>query len=181
MWAGLVRGAVAGAAATIPMSLTMAAVHSVLPRRQQYSYPPTEISRRAAEAVGVPARKESAAHRALTLGLHFAYGAAMGGLYNVLRDKPQQHRLLKGTAWGLAVWSGSYLGLMPAVRLYPAAVHWPHGRNAMMISAHIVWGAALAALLPGAGRTRRARPAEPGREKDAAPACRVELPRPPAL
>lgn len=41
------------------------------------------------------------------------------------------------------VWSGSYLGLLPALNILPPATEHPPGRNALMIAAHVVWGSVL--------------------------------------
>jgi hypothetical protein len=43
----------------------------------------------------------------------------------------------------MAVWAGSYLGLLPAAGILPSATRDYPERNAVMIGAHVVWGAAL--------------------------------------
>ncbi|MEJ7606229.1 MAG: DUF6789 family protein [Bryobacteraceae bacterium] len=52
----------------------------------------------------------------------------------------------EGALYGLAVWGGSYLGVMPATGLYKSATEEPAARNALMIAAHLVWGAALGVI-----------------------------------
>jgi putative membrane protein len=53
---------------------------------------------------------------------------------------------VKGIGFGLLVWAGSYLGLLPALGLLsPATQHAPQ-RNLLMIAAHLVWGAVLGAV-----------------------------------
>ena len=57
------------------------------------------------------------------------------------RVNPDFRPAAEGALYGLAVWGGSYLGLMPATGLYRSADEEPAARNALMITAHIVWGA----------------------------------------
>ena len=45
------------------------------------------------------------------------------------------------------VWVASYLGLLPAMRILTPATEHPARRNALMISAHVIWGACLGVLL----------------------------------
>jgi putative membrane protein len=54
---------------------------------------------------------------------------------------------LKGSLFGLIVWSGSYLGLLPGLEILSPATRHPAGRNALMIIAHIVWGSTLGVLV----------------------------------
>ena len=49
----------------------------------------------------------------------------------------------KLTLYGLAVWAGSYLGLLPALGIMSPATDHPLRRTALMIAAHLVWGSAL--------------------------------------
>src|SRR5262249_36443677 len=51
--------------------------------------------------------------------------------------------VVKGTAYGLAVWAGSYLGLLPALGILSPATRHPPRRTALMIAAHVVFGSAL--------------------------------------
>lgn len=86
----------------------------------------------------------------LTLASHFAYGAAMGTLYSALvKDALPVPRGVRGVTYGLGVWAGSYLGWLPAAGLYPPATEEPAPRNALMIAAHVVWGASLDLMLNG--------------------------------
>jgi len=47
----------------------------------------------------------------------------------------------------LCVWAGSYLGWLPALDLHPSAGRQPAPRNAAVIVAHLIWGAAAGALI----------------------------------
>ena len=67
---------------------------------------------------------------------------------------------LKGAAFGLGVWSVSYLGLMPALGVLNPATEHPGRRNALMIAAHLVWGSATGILFDRL--QKRARPAVDG-------------------
>lgn len=140
----MLAGALAGTLATVPMTAVMLALHRRLPVKEQYPLPPREITDVAVSSVGGDPRRQS--HMTgLSLTAHFAYGAATGALYSVL-FRQARHPVLTGSAYGVAVWVASYLGWIPAARiLRPANTH-PARRNALMIMAHLVWGAGTGAV-----------------------------------
>lgn len=135
------KSALAGFIATLPMSVWMlGAQHWLLPRRERYPLPPELITEHAAQAVGLETVAENdTALKAATVVNHFAYGTAVGALYAPLRDLPGPP-LLKGIGLGIFVWTGSYLGLLPATGLLNSATHQPARRNLLMIVAHFIWG-----------------------------------------
>jgi hypothetical protein len=65
-------------------------------------------------------------------------------LFAVASSKPEP---MKGAAYGVAVWTGSYLGWIPTLGLLKPATRHPAERNALMLAAHLVWGAALGGTL----------------------------------
>jgi putative membrane protein len=139
-------GSIAGAVATAPMTATMMALHRMLPRHQQTPLPPHVAAENAADAVGAGEAMDAAGEdgrKGVALAAHFSYGAAAGAAYAPLAGKSGLHPAAEGALYGLAVWGGSYLGLMPATGLYNSATDEPAERNIMMIAAHVVWGASL--------------------------------------
>ena len=142
----ITAGALAGAAATVPMTILMRAGHARLPERERYPLPPEQITATVARGVGVPARPEQPGWEAKTYAAHFAYGATVGAAYAAIGPRLPGHPAIKGAAFGLAVWAGSYLGWLPAVGLFPPATREPAGRNLLMLAAHAVYGAAAGAL-----------------------------------
>jgi hypothetical protein len=139
-------GAAAGLTATGPMTLFMAAAKTQLPPEQQYPLPPPRITMRAAEAVDLHDDMDEAEKHAATGVAHFGYGTATGAVYGAIAPHLPFGPVLNGVAYGLGVWAGSYLGLLPALDLHPPATREPPGRNALMIGAHVVWGAVLGLL-----------------------------------
>lgn len=47
---------------------------------------------------------------------------------------------LTGAVFGLIVWAGSYLGLLPAMGILAPATRHPVRRTALMIAVHLIWG-----------------------------------------
>src|SRR5688500_16069391 len=138
----ILSGALAGLAATAPMSLAMKLMHEQLPREEQYPLPPREIAEEVAEKAGVVEHMDEGQRQAATWASHFAYGAACGALYGALSGEGADERpVLAGAGFGLAVWAGSYLGWLPAAGILAPATKHPARRNALMIAAHLVWGA----------------------------------------
>jgi uncharacterized membrane protein YagU involved in acid resistance len=140
-------GLLAGFTATIPMTLAMTALHRRLPPQERYPLPPEEITAKLAEEASQEEHIGRPEHHAATLITHFGYGAMMGGVYAPLAEKIPGPPVIGGMGYGLAVWAGSYLGLLPALGILKPATEHPLRRNALMIAAHLVWGAALGALV----------------------------------
>ncbi len=135
-------GAVAGAAATIPMTLAMAAMHRRLPLWQRYRLPPRTITLRLANRVGIGRHLDEPARSAATVAGHFGYGALVGAVYAVTCGARRERPVVAGAAFGLAVWGASYLGWIPAAGIMRPATDQPTERTALMIAAHLVFGTA---------------------------------------
>lgn len=136
-------GAIAGLAATGPMSAVMETAAKYLPKRERYPLPPRIITRNVTRKAGFEPPANTTAETALTMAAHFSYGAGVGALYGLLIGRNAGP--FSGAAYGLAVWTTSYLGVLPALKLLSSATEHPPRRNALMIGAHLVWGAALGA------------------------------------
>ena len=140
----ILLGALAGLAATAPMTLAMKLMHASLPRHEQYPLPPRQVTEGMAEKAGVNEHLDEEERAAATWVSHFAYGTACGALYGALSeglDTLDVPPALAGVGFGLAVWAGSYLGWLPAAGIISPATEHPPRRNALMIAAHVVWGA----------------------------------------
>jgi hypothetical protein len=79
-----------------------------------------------------------------TLIAHFGYGGLAGAVYGAL--PPPRHAATAGLVIGVALWAGSYFGLLPALGLLRPASEHPARRNAMMLGAHLIWGTCLCLL-----------------------------------
>jgi uncharacterized membrane protein YagU involved in acid resistance len=143
----LIKGAIAGLAATVPMTLTMEALHSQLPPGEQYALPPRLITDEVTADVGLNQALDEEDQQRITWVAHFSYGAAMGALYAPLAARAELPPITGGALYGLAVWAGSYLGWLPAAGILRSATKHPPRRTALMITAHLVWGATTGALI----------------------------------
>lgn len=148
-------GALAGFAATAPMSLAMKLLHEQLPTHEQYPLPPREVVMEVAEKAGVKRELDEPEREGLTWAAHFAYGAACGAVYAPLARAGDVPPPLTGAAFGLAVWAGSYLGLLPAMDILRPATEHPPRRTALMIAAHVVWGVAAGVIVDQLSDGRR--------------------------
>ena len=102
-----------------------------------------------AEQAGVKKSLPETEQTTLTLIAHFAYGTVTGAIYSLLVGKVTGPPLIKGVVFGLLVWAGSYLLLLPALGILRSAIHHPLRRNTLMIVAHVVWGGVLALIVKG--------------------------------
>lgn len=140
------HGTLAGFVATLPMSAFMWGARELLPQSEQYSLPPHQLVAKLAKSVGIAEAASGPDHNLVTIAAHFGYGATAGALYTALPSQILPSPILRGTIFGLLVWAGSYLGLLPALGILSPATQHPVGRNALMIAAHIVWGSTLGIL-----------------------------------
>jgi uncharacterized membrane protein YagU involved in acid resistance len=139
----LLTGLIAGFIGTAAMTVAMEAMYRRLPKQEQYPLPPREITVATLERLHMePVDEQSTL--SWTLALHFGYGSAGGTLYAVLMPKLTIPMWTKGMAFGLSVWTASYLGWVPALGLLSSANRHPPRRNALMITAHLVWGIVIA-------------------------------------
>ncbi len=148
------------------MTLLMRELHHHLPPEEQYPLPPRVITMNVANRAGVASKLDERERFTLTVGAHYAYGAAAGALYAAWSRPGSRHPVLRGMMFGLGVWAVSYFSLLPAAGLFPPADRQPLRRNALMIAAHLLWGAVLGFVEDGGRRlaSQRARvPKWPGR------------------
>jgi uncharacterized membrane protein YagU involved in acid resistance len=139
----LLLGALAGIAGTFAMTAAARAMHRRLPAAEQYPLPPREIIEGTLPAAAKRFLEEHGRQTA-TLAAHFGYGAATGALYALVAPRSG---VLPGAAYGVLIWSVSYFGIMPGLRILRPAHEHPRRRNALMIAAHLVWGSTMALTL----------------------------------
>lgn len=139
----LLSGAAAGFLATVPMSVAMLIGWRLLPKREKYHLPPRLITEEISEKVGIEKRLGENELIGLTVLSHFGFGALVGALYELFSPRLRMHSSLKGALGGVAVWTGSYLGWVPAMDILPPATKHPLRRNLLMIIAHVIWGVTL--------------------------------------
>ena len=143
-------GASAGAAATLPMTMVMEALHERLPGEPPRPLPPREITEGIATKAGVHDELDERTKEELTLAGHFGYGAGCGALFGIVAPRSSGAAVTAGVAFGLAVWAVSYVGWLPATGVRHHPKDDPPARTALMIAAHMVYGAATGAFVAAA-------------------------------
>src|SRR5436190_17298481 len=116
------RGAVAGFAATGPMTAVMEYGFGRLPTSEQYPLPPREITEKALSLTAVRSKLSERQRHLLAMIAHSAYGALVGALYGVILGKrssrsPKSAEQSTSIGYGIAVWAVSYLAMLPALGL----------------------------------------------------------------
>ena len=139
----LARGALAGLAATVPMTAVIGAGRVA---GLMATPPPVEITENVAELAGEDPDRASPEFQAAWLAAHVGYGAACGVIFAAIRPVLPRSDLAAGLLFGAAVWGVSYISLMPSLNLYPPAQDDSNQRKAVMIAAHAVFGASLARI-----------------------------------
>ncbi|MFF5209032.1 DUF6789 family protein [Streptosporangium sp. NPDC000396] len=133
----LVKGAVAGTAATALMSAVMLAGDRAGLMPDQ---PPKRITRAL-----LPGHKHrpKPGERVLSAIAHFGFGAAFGSLFSLLH-RGRRAPILLGVGYGLAIWFVSYQGWVPRLGILPPISEDLPERQAVMAAGHVVYGTALA-------------------------------------
>jgi hypothetical protein len=141
-WSGII--------ASGPMTLAMYATQAHLPLEQQNPLPPSILADDVSEKAGFGKALEHNGRSNFMMLSHFGYGGACGGLYGALMSDEEEgaalnegSAVLKGAAFGLAVWALSYAGWIPAFGFEPKVHHITPKRNLMMAASHLIWGASL--------------------------------------
>jgi hypothetical protein len=147
-------GAAAGAAATLPMTMVMETLHERLPGEPARPLPPREITEGMAAKAGLEDDLGERDKQELTVAGHIGYGTACGALFGLVAPRHPVGALISGIAFGLTVWATSYVGWLPASGVRHHARHDPPARNALMIAAHVVYGAAAGAFIAAARADR---------------------------
>lgn len=142
----ILDGALAGLAATAPMSFFMEAASRLAPNAEQARLPPRQITQAVGRHARIWRQMNETERQAATLLAHFAFGAAAGAAYGALVPRSASSGWL-GRLFGLAVWSTFYVEVLPALGLRRSALHDPWWRTGTMIASHFVWGAALGRAL----------------------------------
>ncbi|MGI8498730.1 MAG: DUF6789 family protein [Gemmatimonadaceae bacterium] len=137
-------GAAAGALATIPMSAVMLAAEKAGLMGKQ---PPELVAEKGFAVAG--AQPSEPVKKATAVAVHFGFGAVAGALFGLLsrRNTSDGSPIARGIGYGLAVYTASYAGWIPAAGIMPAPPDDRPGRQPSLIAAHVVFGAVLAALI----------------------------------
>ena len=139
-----VVGGFAGLIGTLAHTAAMLSAQACLPRARSRPVPPRAITHQVAGKRGETPDTDRVT--VATAAAHFGYGALAGALYAALGSRRHRRRpVARGVAYGLGIWAVSYLGWLPAFRILPPANRMPAQQNAMMLLAHVAWGAAFGA------------------------------------
>jgi uncharacterized membrane protein YagU involved in acid resistance len=123
----------------------MEAGYHFLPATEKRALPPRQITARILKQLGLSDDFNRSEVDLLTLVSHFGYGASMGTLYRLIIQN-RDPNVKNGALFGVAVWTASYLGWLPALGIRKPATKESFERNLLMILAHVVWGASLGSL-----------------------------------
>jgi uncharacterized membrane protein YagU involved in acid resistance len=141
------KGALAGAGATFPMTITLYVLRQFLMPDAKDMLGPDRTTRWIEAQLNLDTHLSRHEHWALMLLAHSGYGALAGMVYAPFAPRKPVYAIPQGIAFGLFVWATAYMGWLPVVRVVPSPPQRSSHRRVIMISAHVVWGAVLGALL----------------------------------
>jgi hypothetical protein len=136
----LAAGGISGAVATLPMSALIWGAKRVGIYRSKPA--PEAVSTRFAHRLIGRHARETPQRQVLTSLSHVGFGSGAGAMYGATAEV-RRPSIWTGMLFGLAIWFVSYKGWLPALRLMPPPEHDEQGRTLTMVTAHLVYGAAL--------------------------------------
>jgi uncharacterized membrane protein YagU involved in acid resistance len=152
----LARGLAAGAVGSAVQDLFFKATRRITPPTPQDVFSPPDPEQRDESALQTVARRfvTCLMRRPLSpegkakggVVVHYAFGAAFGGVYGLLRETvPAMRRPAGVIAFGVGAWVVGDDLILPAFRLAAGPAAYPLKTHAYAIAAHLVFGAAVAA------------------------------------
>lgn len=131
-----VHGAVAGIAGTVLMT---AVIYGGKALGLLETPPPKEITSRAESKAGQ--RPSGSGFSVHWLAAHLGFGGAAGAVYPWVRKAYPGPPPIAGALYGLSIWFQAYVGILPQLGLYPEPTEDSTSRQAVIVSAHLVFGA----------------------------------------
>jgi hypothetical protein len=109
--------------------------------------PPEKITSAGLDRLGI--RRSERSQQLMAGAAHLGFGAAAGSLFAAVQrvTRMQTQPVLAGVGFGAMVWFVSYRGWVPALGIMPPPGRDRPGRPQSMLIAHLVYGAALGALV----------------------------------
>jgi uncharacterized membrane protein YagU involved in acid resistance len=147
LFSQLMKGALAGCVATVPMTAVMLTLAAFVPEQEADPIPPRQVTREITSRAGLWQQADKEERAGLTTLAHFGFGAAAGALYGPFAGSVPAPPLLSGAAYGLLVWAANYAGWLPALDIVRPPSQKPDSQNAQLILSHLVWGASLGVLV----------------------------------
>lgn len=126
----LVKGAVAGAIGGLAGTYAM----------NQFQRSWSRINARDSQELAEGQNSGEIAAQTATTAVHFAFGAAMGGLYGAFYEISPATRKMGGAAFGSAVWAAADELAWPTLGLSGPTTEHPPERHAHAFAAQIVFG-----------------------------------------
>jgi len=146
----LTQGALAGMAATLPMTLSMVTIRHFAPDGDE-PMQMEQVARGVAKKMRIYREMDRSERDTFTWISHFGFGAAAGALFPLLAGKTENHAVIKGVAFGMGVWATSYLGVLPKMGIMRFPTREPTHTVVEEIVSHVVWGAALGLVAKAIG------------------------------
>ena len=73
--------------------------------------------------------------------VHYAFGASVGAVYGGVASVAPRVTVARGLPFGLAVWLGAHVVVVPALGLAPPPTRQPPSKEAVELVLHLVYGA----------------------------------------
>ena len=148
VWRGVVAGSVGGAIAAGAMSVVHKGLAGMIsPQRQPAQSAEQQKGEDATVRVddgvtrwllsrSLPEAKKPLASNVV----HYAFGASVGGLYGGLATVAPRVALALGLPFGVVVWLGAHVIMVPTLGLAPPVTRQPPLKEALEFVLHLVYG-----------------------------------------
>ena len=139
-WRGILAGLVGGVIAAGAMSLVHKGVGAQRAEQQQTEDATVKVASGVSRWLvnrPVPEDKKPFAGNIV----HYAFGAGVGALYGGVADVAPRVSVALGLPFGLSVWLGAHVIMVPALGLAAPPTRQPPSKEALEFVLHLVYGA----------------------------------------
>jgi uncharacterized membrane protein YagU involved in acid resistance len=144
---GVVRGAIVGLVGGLLAAGAMSVAHRILsdldPKAESPSPKPEDPTVTVARAATGLAGYTLAEHQKPRAGaaVHYAFGAVVGAVYGAVAEIAPIVTTAFGVPFGIGVWFGAHVVVVPAMGLSDPPTRQPVGKEAEEFGLHVVYGA----------------------------------------
>ena len=141
-WRGLLAGAAAGLAASFLMGPVHALAQKASRQKEQDQLDPTEKVAAAVSHQVLHHRLSGDEKKAAAPAVHYLFGTTVGAIYGLAAEQIPAVRTGFGSLFGIAVWLGAHVLVVPALGLSRPITKSPLSQEAGEFGAHIAYGTA---------------------------------------
>ena len=139
-WRGIIAGLVGGVIAAGAMSVVHKSFGTQRPEQQQSEDATVKVADGVSRWLVNRPLPENTKPLAANI-VHYAFGAGVGAFYGGVAEIAPRVTVALGLPFGVSVWLGAHVIMVPALGLAPPPTRQPAAKEALELMLHLVYGA----------------------------------------